>query len=109
MADKLDSFESTERWLTEALLKHKRQRENKLEKRNKADREKRSLMHTDQRPKMEKYDFEKMTIETLKTILCQGLSEKFESVFWSMFYPDESTCQKQGDFEDLTIFRHKES
>ena len=49
-----------------------------------------------------------MTIETLKTILCQGLSEKLESVFGSVFYPNESTCAEQGDFEDFVNAETKE-
>lgn len=57
---------------------------------------------------MEKHSFEKMTLENLKTILFQGLSEKLESVFGSMFYPDESTCEKQGDFEDFVNVAHRD-
>ena len=44
---------------------------------------------------MNKYDFEKMTIEILKTILRQGLSEKSKSVFGNLFYPEEFTCREK--------------
>lgn len=57
---------------------------------------------------MENYDFEKMTIETLKTVLCQGLSDKLESVFGSVFFIDESTCKEEGDFEDFVNANTKE-
>ena len=57
---------------------------------------------------MEDYDFEKMTVETLKTVLCQGLSDKLESLFGSVFFVDESTCKEQGDFEDFVNGKTKE-
>jgi len=56
---------------------------------------------------MAKYDFERMTMETLKTILCQGLSDKLESVLGSVFFVDESTWKEQGDFEDFVNTKTK--